>query len=238
MYYIILGLSILFVLVGFMVTEKNAKYLLSGYNTMSKEDQALVDIKSFIPFFRKFHIYLAGSFLFFGLGIHYVFGEEVSGIFLGVYPILAYIYFIWKSQSFSKAPTRKWEKGALLITCLVLIVVASMFFKGFKELEISYTPDTITIDGMYGEALSKAQITSITLVDEIPSISYRSNGFSLGSVHKGFYKTKDGETIKLLLDSDQKPLIYFLMKDDSKLFYSSKSSSNTDIYEELLLQLK
>ena len=33
----IVGISLLFTAIGFVVTEKNAKYLLAGYNTMSKK---------------------------------------------------------------------------------------------------------------------------------------------------------------------------------------------------------
>jgi hypothetical protein len=44
MIYAILGTSLLFVAIGFIVDEKNAKYLLSGYNTMNEEDRQKVDI--------------------------------------------------------------------------------------------------------------------------------------------------------------------------------------------------
>ena len=39
MIYVIIGMSVLFVAIGFLVTERNAKYLLAGYNTMSEEER-------------------------------------------------------------------------------------------------------------------------------------------------------------------------------------------------------
>jgi hypothetical protein len=107
MIYIITGLSLLFLATGFIVTEKNAKYLLSGYNTMGEEEKKKFDIKAFIPWFRKFHIFLGVSFFIFGTTLTYLVGKNAGGIFLVVYPILAYIYFIWTSNRYSKGPISK-----------------------------------------------------------------------------------------------------------------------------------
>ena len=59
----IIIISSLFTGIAFIVTESNAKYLLSGYNTMSEKERENFDIKSFVPYFRKFHLVL-GSLLF------------------------------------------------------------------------------------------------------------------------------------------------------------------------------
>ena len=107
MIYVLIGMSLLFVAIGLIVTESNAKYLLTGYNTMSQQEREQVDIKSYIPTFRKFHLSLGISFLVIGLIVHYAIGEHAGGIFLGVYPILAYLYFIWKSNKFSKVRNTK-----------------------------------------------------------------------------------------------------------------------------------
>ena len=63
----ILILSSIFIAIAFIVNENNAKYLLSGYNTMSEEERMKFDIKSYIPFFRNFHIFLGISLLIISL---------------------------------------------------------------------------------------------------------------------------------------------------------------------------
>ena len=67
MIYVILLLSLVFIGLGFLITNNNASYLLSGYNRLSAEEQQKIDIKPFIQFFRNFHIFLGGSFLVLGL---------------------------------------------------------------------------------------------------------------------------------------------------------------------------
>ena len=46
-------LSLIFIGIGTLITEKNAAYLLSGYNTMSKEKQEQVDLKELLRFSKK-----------------------------------------------------------------------------------------------------------------------------------------------------------------------------------------
>jgi len=53
--------SLILIGIGYLITEKNAPYLLAGYNTMSKEEQDQVDLKPLLAFFKKFHINLGVS---------------------------------------------------------------------------------------------------------------------------------------------------------------------------------
>ena len=102
MYFVIIGMSILYVIIGYVLTEKNAKYLLAGYNTMSEKERARFDLKAFLPFFRKFHLYFGFSHLILGM-IIYLISEKAVGIFMGSYPVVAYLYFVWASNNqFSK----------------------------------------------------------------------------------------------------------------------------------------
>ena len=48
MMYFTLGFGVLFILIAFLVHEGNARFLLSGYNTMSEEDRAAFDLNGFL----------------------------------------------------------------------------------------------------------------------------------------------------------------------------------------------
>jgi len=130
MIYVILFLSLLFIAVGYILTEQNAPYLLSGYNTMSKEDQAKFDLESYVPRFRKFHLFLGISFGLIGLALHCFIGENASGIFLGIYPILAYIYFIWSTKHYdvSAKSKRKTNIGIGVMIATLFFVIGLIMF--------------------------------------------------------------------------------------------------------------
>ena len=226
-------MSLLFFVVGFILTESNAKYLLSGYNTMSEEERKKVDISSFVPYFRKFHIFLGISFLIGGLIGNFLISEVAGGIFLGTYPILAYIYFIWNSRKFSRGLNTSSNKVGIIVLAATLILVLVLFGYGFKENQLLVNNDSIEFTGPYGEKIANEDIQSIELVNILPKVSFKRNGFALGSINKGYFKTDDGVIIKLLLNSDSYPIILIGKKSGDKIYYSAKNISNDQIFNDI-----
>jgi len=236
MTYAIVGLSLIFVAIGFMVTEKNAKYILAGYNTMSAEERSKFDIKSYIPKFRKFHILLGLSFLVLGL-IFNSLNEDVGRIFMLVYPMVAYIYFIATSSKYSTGFSSKSYRTTIFILFGTLVFVVALLLWGSKENKLLIDSDTIKIEGTYGETLQPSEISSIELINELPEITLRTNGFSHGDVNKGFFKTASGEVVKLMLNSDKKPIILFTKTDGKKIYYSAKEEPNEKLFNEMKSRL-
>lgn len=233
----ILFISILLTGVGFLVTENNAKYLLSGYNTMSEEDKKKFDIKGYIPYFKKFHIFLGISLCCISLIIYYFIDVDYSGLFLGCYPIICYTYFIWRSNKlYSQSQTTK-QKIIIYSVIIGLFLLLGLIFYGFneslKDNELNLTATKIEITGAYGMELSKKDIKSITLVNQLPPIAHKTNGFALENIKKGYFRTQTGEKVKLLLNSNQKPILLIETKDHEKIYYSAKTESNRILYQTL-----
>ena len=80
--------------------ENNAKYLLAGYNTMSKEEKESFDLINYLKFFRKFFINLTiYSTLFFV--IFYIAFDEITALIAYCVPIVAATpYMIYKGNKF------------------------------------------------------------------------------------------------------------------------------------------
>jgi hypothetical protein len=100
MFAIIIGLSLLFVAIGFILTEQNAKYLLAGYNLRTEAEREKVDIKSYLFFFKRLHLFLGLSFLVVGLYLHFFSSEKTVGTFVVGYPIVAYAVLIWRGNRY------------------------------------------------------------------------------------------------------------------------------------------
>ena len=233
MIYLFIGMSLLFIGTGFIVTENNAKQLLAGYNTMSEEDRKKVNIKDYLSFFRNFHLFLGISFLLLGLLITYFFGKNVSGIFLAVYPIIAYIYFIWASSEYKIGNSTNSNKVGIIVLIATLILVTGLLGVGYKEDPLILTKEAIEFKGIYGEKLSASKIESIQLVEQLPRIKKRTNGFALGSINKGFFKTEDGTSVKLILNADNKPYLLFTKSDGKEIYFSAKKSTNEQVLDQL-----
>src|SRR5690606_31704301 len=121
-----IGMSLLFVAIGLALTENNTKYLLSGYNTMREEDRKKVDIKAYVPFFRKFHIFLGTTLLLLGSALTYLIGEGAGGVFLSIYPILGYIYFIIAGRKYWKGFSTKANSWFIVILGGTLLFVGGL----------------------------------------------------------------------------------------------------------------
>jgi len=236
MTYAIIGLSLIFIAIGFMVTERNAKYMLAGYNTMSSEERSKFDIKSYIPRFRKFHIFLGVSFLLIGLAFNSL-NQDAGRIFIMVYPIVAYIYFIATSSKYTIGSKPKNYRTTIFILFGTLVFVVSLLLWGSKENKLTFDSGKIEIEGTYGESLLPSDLSSIELINELPEITLRTNGFSHGDVNKGFFKTDSGEIVKLILNADNKPYIFFTKTDGKKIYYSAKEESNEKLLNEMKAKL-
>jgi hypothetical protein len=230
MMYTLIGMSLLFIVIGFIVTENNAKYLLAGYNTMSNEERKKVDIKTYIGYFKKFHLFLGASFFLIGMLLIYSGYENETSIFIVAYPLLAYIYFIATSTKYFNA--KKNKIGALLLG-IGLIFIVVMFIRDFKETKLILNSNSIEFQGDYGEIVPFEKIKSIQLVNEKPKIVQRTNGFSAGTIKKGFYKTDTGEKVKLIINAENKAYILITKSDGNKIYYSSKEESNEKLFEKI-----
>lgn len=100
--FVLIGLCVLFIGCGYLLNEKNAKYYLTGYWDLSKEEQEKFDLKNFLNLFRKFHLFLGCSILVFGLILKFLAGKVIAGIFITAFPVLAYTWLFFTSKKYWK----------------------------------------------------------------------------------------------------------------------------------------
>ncbi len=234
MEFIIIGLGILFVSIGLGVTKNNAKYLLSGYNLMSDEEQQKFNIESYLLFFRKFHFYFGITFILTGITVNWVFGINAAHIFTPLYPIAAYIFFLFLSNKREK--NKYYHKnnsigiGVLIITFALIV---ALFIVGSRENRVIFTESTriISIKGPYGEDILFDDIAYIEFIDKLPEITRKTNAVSFGNTKKGFYKTAQGEIIKLLINTDYKSYLLIIKENGNKVYLTGYPG-----YKEKLIQ--
>ncbi|GAA4815804.1 DUF3784 domain-containing protein [Litoribaculum gwangyangense] len=113
----------LFIAMAYILTESNAKYLLSGYNTMNEEEQKNFDLKRFLPFFKSFHIVLGITTIMVGLILKFLISDFASGLLLAIYPVLAYIYFLQKSNTFYKGKSPITSRIGIVVLCVILVFI-------------------------------------------------------------------------------------------------------------------
>jgi hypothetical protein len=73
-------------------------------------------------------------------------------------------------------------------------------------------------------------VKSIQLINELPKIASKINGFALDKVKKGYFSTDKGEKVTLLINSLKSPFLLITTKENKRIFYTSKNKSMVDIY--------
>lgn len=232
-------LSLVFGSIAFLVNQDNAKYVLSGYNTMSESDRAKVDIGSYIKLFKRFHIFLGLSLLA-GVLILTMINNNWASLYLTTYPLIAYVYLvIVGGKSINNVSTAK--KVASYVVCGILILIVSLItlqgLSDYKSSDLILTGNTLEINGSYGIKFNKQEIYKQELVNELPAISYKSNGFAAGDYAKGRFKTKDGNTVRLYVNKKVKPILLLHTKQGDT-YYSADTSNMHQLSKRIAEWLK
>lgn len=92
--------DIIFISIALGLNKENAKYLLSGYNSMSKKERENFDIVNYLTLLKKFFLTLAGSStIVFTLLINLL-NAKIAVISYSSYLIIMLIWFIFKGNKF------------------------------------------------------------------------------------------------------------------------------------------
>lgn len=229
----LIAISVLFLAMPFIVTERSAPYLLSGYNMLSRAEQQKVDITSYLVVFKKFHFFLGSSCLGFGLAIYFFAGPTWMMLFFVLFPLAAYFCFLVGTMRFFSGALKTQMWVGIVILALIMIFVGYLFADGLGKNTLLIKGQTIVIEGNYGEAIATSEIASIEWVDQLPKLDSRTNGFSTGDVKKGYFKTAEGERVKLFMHSRHTPAIQIKKKSGERIFYSIDDQTNQTLFQDL-----
>ena len=123
--------------------------------------------------------------------------------------------------------------SGIYILSVALIIIIIIFGYGSMNNNIFIENNDIIIKGMYGETIDMEKIQSIELTSSIPAIGGKINGYILGNTRKGYFRTVEAEKVKLLLNSNKKPVILIIKLTGEKIYFSGNKKSNKEIFAEI-----
>lgn len=210
--------------IGFLV--KSAPGLIGGYNTMSKDQKKNVDIEGLSTFMRNGLITIGltiiiGYYLFKWIGF-----TLIANSMILIVTLVGVTILIINAQKFDHNKTKK-TKLTYFILGLVFIFVIGLITYGFIPSKTIYGNDTIRFSGMYGFEISISEIDNVELSDTLPTIKIRTNGFSFGSVKKGFFNLDKFGKSRLLIHSDTAPYLILSKNNGDKIIINFKDTIET-----------
>lgn len=236
MIYVSIGLGLLFFSLGFIITPNNAKYILSGYNTMSREDQEAFPIVEYLKAFKTFHIWFGILYTALSVVFHLIDSDWV-GYHLGITPIVAYGWFFWTSRKFNEGLSNATKNNTtlgLIILSLTLAFVVGLFIWSDRESSWSYNNGELSIEGPYSITLNVSELDSAVLLDELPEITYRSHGISTGKVAKGKYKGPGNARYHLLIDKPAGEILTLYPKKGIPVLISLEGLDERELFTQIL----
>ena len=101
---VLLLTSLSYIGIAFLVNEKNAEYLLSGYSLMNEQEKEKFDLKSYLIFFKKYWINIGFVSSLVTCFSFFLFSEIVMIITHASVLIVPLPYFIYKYNKDFKTP--------------------------------------------------------------------------------------------------------------------------------------
>jgi hypothetical protein len=137
------------------------------------------------------------------------------------------------AQRFDHNKNKKTKLTYFILGFVILFVIGLITFGSIRSKTI-FKNDTIRFSGMYGFEINKTEIENIELTDKIPTINIRTNGFSFGTIKKGYFNLDKFGKSRLLIHSDMPPYLILSKNNGDKIIINFKDKIETEnIYNKI-----
>ena len=202
---LVLFLGLLFIGLGLAVSKYKCYWLISGYNTSSKEEKENVDVEQLGKHMGRLMYIITGIIWATVLLSNYL--EINIGIVVILSLIIVFRYVIYM-QRFDNNPTSKGEKAIIYVIGVVALVILIIVFSvGSEPNKVTIVNDKIVISGSYSRTLKREDVKNIEMTDTMPKVISKSNGYSDGKSKKGEFKLEGDRKGVLYIESKEGPYI-------------------------------
>jgi len=129
-------------------------------------------------------------------------------------------------QPSTDIPSTQWRK---FIPAAIVAPVFLLGFMAYKEPRVVFDSDAFRMRGIYGVNIPFAEIAKADTIAlrEMPAISIRTNGISLFKVHRGNFRTTDGEKVRLSINRSSSPVIKIVERNGAVYYINRKNAAET-----------
>ncbi|WP_226682506.1 DUF3784 domain-containing protein [Sutcliffiella horikoshii] len=235
LFFIQLIVALIFLLIGWAIVKKEAYGLISSFRSRPRGEQEEL-IQNGYP--QKTGKLLIGTAIVLLIMLPLLFTSFPYALEaqIGVMVVLLMGGFIYLSK-YEVANKRK--KSYIISTSIAVVsftVLFVIFYVGFQEAKLILKEDSFEISGVYGDEWSYEDITQVELLEEMPEVLLRTNGYGMQSISKGHFKVKNYGSSLLFIYKGHSPYLLIETNDDT-IFINAKDAEKTkDWYYQLVEQ--
>lgn len=225
---------------GYAVDRLRLYDLLSGYNTMSDEEKARIDVKR-VARLTAILCYGMGA-LFFILAANegFAWGLPLEPLFIALF--VWTVIMLWRMQRYDgniydasgrlRPGGKKRLIPIILVSLFLLVGVPGLFLYFNQPTDVTVTETTLVIDGSYGEEIPITSIEDVTLTT-LPPIGRKISGAATDSRLVGDFRTEEGMKVRLYIDRDVSPVIRIDTSERRIYLNQETEDATTTLFEEL-----
>jgi Domain of unknown function (DUF3784) len=226
-----LGTAVLFLLLGWGL-RRGAYWLISGFSIRPKEEQTQL-IERGYP--QRTGSLLIGTAIGMIVLLPLIFTSfpyaiEVNFGIMLVFLLGGFIYL-------SRYEVQKKRKMSYIISISIgsvtIISIGILMFLGYQDPKLILKEESFEVTGMYGDSWTYAEIEAVSLLDDMPEVTWKVNGFGLETVAKGKFKVTGYGTSLLFIQKGVPPYLHIKTKDED-IFINAQSASKTRAWEKKL----
>lgn len=239
---ILFVVAITFLALGVMIRFFKWYWLISGYNTMSRERKQEVDTENLGRFMGNCLFLMAGVMVAGGLMTYY----KIPGVSLTIpLAIVALvIYMLIKAQQFdsgTRNPDGTTKVSVKIILGAIIVffaIIVGLVFNNTSASEIVVNVESVQIKGLYGIEIEFDDIREIILEESMPTVLRKANGFNAGSTLKGHFELKDFGRARLYVNVKIPPFIYINTVNGLIILNQGDRQSTEELYRTLIGSFK
>ena len=241
----LIGVCLLFLILGVVFLSGRGAFLIAGYNTMSKERKSQYNEKALC---RAVGVMMLGMSL--ALVLLQLSTTQsiptlnlIGTILIFIIPIGGILYLNFGNRFLLEGAVAVSTNGAnlsskigMFIAFIVMIGVSLLFIVGSQDPTVKIDNGVMRISGMYGRTIDLSEVNQIALLDETMreiGAGRRNNGFGGINAWKGHFTAG-----LLFVQANSAPTLLIEREEGQDIFISFRDSEETiRLFEQLQIAI-
>lgn len=218
----------MFFFFSYLILVRKFNSFISGFNTSSEEEQQQMIQQGYPRAIGRMMltvgIILTVGFLLQLLGVVYA----IEGSYIGM--VIFIFLSLFRLNKYGKIKSKKINKNILILSFILVIAV---FAIPFLPNSFQLNENSFKISGLYGEEWAFTDIEDVFLYDELPNITFKTNGISMFGKQIGNFHMEELGAVKLFVHSNQGPYLVIHTKDHFIIMNSNNPEKTTIQFDQL-----
>ena len=216
-------------------------FLISGYNTMSKDKKKNVDVDGLGKLMGNF-LFLMSFILLFSGGMDFLAYKLASLIsMMTIMPLT--IVLIIMAQKYDHNRKKKREKTGLIAIISVVfgifVLVSGFLIVATLNPKVELSDEKIEVSGLYKRDISITDIKSVSLEEIMPRVVRKTNGMDVGYSLRGSFKLEgEDNNSTLFVLQNNPPFIHIRTGDRLYIINFKERGRTTELYKKIRISIK